>query len=386
VMAEAQTVMRVIHVVPEITEEASGPSYSVPRLCESLLATGMDVQLGTVGEVPAPRKLPFVHAFPRGRGPRRLGFSPRLRSWLREQASLGGADVIHNHGLWMMPNAYAGWAVRRQRCRLVVSPRGTLSAWSLGRNALQKGLFWHSIQRPAISDASCFHATAESEYDDIRRLGFRQPVCVLPNGIDVPPLFATAPTGRRELLFLGRLHPKKGIDILLLAWKVVEDKFPEWDLHIVGPGSDRYRATLAQMAAALGTKRVLFGAPLYGEQRLEKYRRASLFVLPTHSENFGISVAEALAAGTPAIVTKAAPWSGLGEHIAGWWIDGGVRPLVASLTVALAASPRELADMGRAGHDWMLRDFSWELIGRRMSRTYDWLNGGGDPPPWIHVD
>lgn len=257
---------------------------------------------------------------------------------------------------------------------------------ALGINALQKKIFWHVLQAPALRAAACFHATAESEYEDIRRLGFRQPVCILPNGIDVPPLEETPNSGCRQLLFLGRVHPIKGIDVLLRAWQAVEDRFLDWELHIAGPDNGGYLAEMQALAAKLRLERVVFHGPLFGEEKLRAYRAASLFVLPTHSENFGMTVAEALAAGTPAIVTKGAPWEGLDKQGAGWWIDIGVDSLSVCLEQALATPPAHLAEMGRAGREWMLRDYSWERIGAQLSVVYRWLLEGGETPPWVRLD
>lgn len=378
--------MRVIHVVPAITEEASGPSYSVVRLCESLIETGMDVQLAALDWSSAPVSLPYLKTFPLGIGPRRLGVSPSMRKWLEAETDSGRVDLIHNHSLWMMPNVYSGRACRTGHCRLVVSPRGTLSAWALGRSALQKRIFWRLLQGPAVAGAACFHATAESEYDDIRRLGFRQPVCIIPNGIDHPRLEPKPSGPLRQLLFLGRLHPIKGVDILLRAWRAVEHRFPDWELHVAGPDNGGYLAEMQALAGQLRLERLVFGGPLYGDDKWRAYREASLFVLPTHSENFGMTVAEALAAGTPAVVTRGAPWAGLVEQGAGWWIEIGVDPLVACLEQALSASPELLTKMGRVGHEWMKRDFSWDRIGAQFLATYRWLLDGGKSPPWVRLD
>lgn len=378
--------MRVIHVVPAITEEAAGPSYSVPRLCESLIGTGVDVQLAALDWASMPAHLPYLKTFPLGLGPRRLGFSPKMWHWLKHEAKSEYADIIHNHSLWMMPNVYPGGAVRNSSCRLVVSPRGALSAYALSINALQKKIFWHLLQAPALRQATCFHATAMSEYEDIRRHGFKQPVCILPNGIDVPPLQEKSTEGRRKLLFLGRIHPIKGIDNLLHAWQAVEHKFPDWDLQIAGPDNDGYLKEMQALAEKLQLKRVEFCGALFGGKKLRAYRAADLYVLPTHSENFGMTVAEALAAGTPAIVTKGAPWEGLAEHGAGWWIDIGVEPLIACLEQALASTPAQLAEMGMFGREWMRRDFSWESIANQFLLTYRWLVNGGAPPPCVRLN
>jgi glycosyltransferase involved in cell wall biosynthesis len=243
-----------------------------------------------------------------------------------------------------------------------------------------KHAFWPLLQKPALAATSCFHATSVSEYEDIRRVGFRHPVAVIPNGVDVPHFSPKPIRGLRTLLFLGRIHQKKGLDALLPAWQRVQDKFPAWNLRVVGPDDRGYLAQMRRLAADLRLERIEFSGALYGSQKWLAYREAELFVLPTYSENFGMSIAESLAAGTPAIVSKGAPWAGLEAQRAGWWIDIGVEPLVASLAEALARDPESLAEMGVRGQRWMEADFSWTQVGRRMREMYHWLLTGGDRP------
>lgn len=383
--------MRVIHIVPAITEEASGPSYSVMRLCQSLIQSDEDLTLAALDWSPFPSMPAFMKVFPLGIGPRRLGRSPKMYQWLMAETARGKVDVIHNHGMWQMNAIYPGWAAKARKTNLVVSPRGTFSAWAMSHGSPAKRIFWPLLQRPALVQASCFHATAEKEHEDIRRLGFNQPIVLIPNGIDIPELRQRTARSSRTLLFLGRIHPVKGIDILLRAWNGVVDRFPDWRLLVVGTDTG-YRAQggyLAQMkalAAQLKLKRIEFMQPVYGEAKLSAYREADLFVLPTHSENFGMTVAEALAAGTPAIVTKGAPWQGLEVHRSGWWIDHGVDSLVACLERAMSESSGELLQRGLHGREWMIREFSWQTIGTKMHQTYRWLIAGGKMPSWVRMD
>jgi glycosyltransferase involved in cell wall biosynthesis len=241
-------------------------------------------------------------------------------------------------------------------------------------------------QGSVLKTAACFHATADSEREDIRRAGFRQPICVLPNGIDVPPVVARPAPGPRQLLYLGRIHPKKGIDILLNAWRDVQRRFADWELHIAGPDNEGYLATMQGLARQLRLERVIFRGPLYGDEKSRAYRAASAFVLPTHSENFGMTVAEALAAGTPAIVTTGAPWEGLATEGAGWWIQIGIDPLVACLTEVLALPTSRLSEMGETGRKWMARDYSWRQIAGELSLVYRWLLEGGDTPHTVALN
>ncbi|HXG60970.1 MAG TPA: glycosyltransferase [Planctomycetota bacterium] len=375
--------MRIVHILPALGIEASGPVYSVTRLCESLREEGAESQIAITDYVRGLSFPDYVKVFPLGFGPRSLCRSPRMARWLLTQAVQDRLDVIHSHGLWTMPNVYPGRARRRSNARLVVSPRGTLSPWSLNHHRIRKRIFWKLLQSQVLERADCLHATSEQEYRDIRALGFTQPICIIPNGIDIPPPRSSPPASPPLLLFLGRLHPKKGVDLLLQAWREVQDTFPDWRLVIAGPDNDGYLATLQALARSLNLQRIVFPGPLYGDEKLAAYREASLYVLPTHSENFGLTVAEALAAGTPVITTKGAPWAELVREHAGWWIEPTVQSLVDCLREALSLPVERLIEMGEKGRQWMERTYSWKTLARRTLSTYQWLLTGGPPPAWV---
>jgi glycosyltransferase involved in cell wall biosynthesis len=286
----------------------------------------------------------------------------------------------------MMPNVYPGQVARRDGVPLMISPRGTLSEWAMQSGSPFKRVFWPLVQRPALDATNCFHATATSECEDIRRMGFRQPVAIIPNGIDIPDLPPKVRSNFRTLLFLGRIHPVKGLDILLPAWQAVQDRFPEWRLRIAGPDNHGYLTEMQRLAGELRLERTEFSGALWGAQKWCAYGQADLFVLPTYSENFGMSVAEALAAGTPVIVTKGAPWGGLAEQRVGWWIDIGVDQLVACLEDALTRSSNDLTEMGRRGRDWMAAEYSWAHVTQQMVETYRWMLEGGNKPQWVIED
>jgi len=294
--------------------------------------------------------------------------------------------------MWQMNALYPARAARRGNVQLVYSPRGAFSEWAMRHGSRAKKLFWPLLQRPALEQATCFHATAEAEYRDIRRLGFTQPVAIIPNGIDLPAPPVRSMSQQRTLLFLGRIHVVKGLDILLPAWRALQANFHDWRLVIAG-GDDGYHGVSGYLdevkgkVQELGLERVEFPGPLYGDEKMQAYRDADLYVLPSYSENFGMTVAEALAMGTPAIVSKGAPWSGLVQEGAGWWCDIGVDPLVLSLKDAMARSPAALGTMGERGRAWMQKDFSWSGIGARMSATYQWLCDRSLPvPSWVRMD
>lgn len=375
--------MNVVHVVPHIDQEASGPSYSVPRLCENLARCGLSVELMCLA---ASSSIPGVKlsVHRQWRVLPRFAVSSHLARGLDRRARR--VDIVHNHSLWSMANVAAGMIVPGRGARLITSPRGTLSAWALGRSRLFKRGLW-PLQRKALIGAALLHATSETEFGEIRALGLGGPVVILPNGIDLPDERALqSKPGERTLLFLSRIHPKKGIDRLLQAWRRLEDQHPDWQLVIAGRGDAAHVAEVTELAASLALRRVRFPGPLYRADKARAYADAALFVLPTHSENFGMVVAEALAHGCPAVVSRGAPWSGLETERCGWWIEHDVDSLTVALHTAMSQRPEHLSAMGARGRAWMERDFGWASIGQKMAAAYRWLLDGGDRPEWVRLD
>jgi glycosyltransferase involved in cell wall biosynthesis len=384
--------LRPVHIVSSIALEESGPTYTVVRLCDSLAVQGSAVRLLALDWAPNTNYPAYATSFKMGVGPRRLGRSPSMHRWLAREAAAGGIDLIHAHGLWMMPNVYPGWVAARYGVPLVVSPRGCFTPYAMASGSGVKKIFWPLVQKPALLSVDCFHATAESEYLDIRRMGFKQPVAISPNGIDIPALIPRSSGERRTLLFLGRVHPNKGLDLLLPAWKRVEARFPDWDLVIIGSddgyhGSSGYRSEMQALSAKLNLQRVRFEGPQYGDDKLRAFRDASAYVLPTYSENFGITVAEALSQATPVIVTKGAPWHGLEANAAGWWIEIGVDPLAVALETVLSLPSQALREMGMNGRAWMEREFNWPRVSQHMASVYSWLRDASlGRPSCVHLD
>ena len=368
-----------IHVAPRIAGSSSGISAAALQLCDGLRAAGENVVLATVEGDPNALP-PFARTFAPGVGPRRLGRSPALRRFVAAQLRAGGADVVHVHGLWRMSTVEPASIARSAGAAFVLAPHGSLAPWAMRFRAAVKRPFWWALQRPALERVTCWHAASEAEYEDIRRLGFSQPVAVSPYGVRLPPLAKPATDGDRTLLFLARIHPKKGVDTLIDAWRLVQNRFPRWRLVIAGTDRDPrgYLDAMRRRAAARGADRVSFAGELTGRARDDAYGEAQLYVLPTRSENFGFTVAEALAAGTPVITTTASPWRELEARGAGWQIRPGVDALTACLDEALAAEPARLRRMGQRGRDWMAADFVPLAAGRRMAATYAWLRG--QPP------
>lgn len=376
--------MRLLHVVPHINKEAAGPSYSVPRLCQSLSNFGNQVELSCLA---ARNEISGITLDIHPEWPvfKRFAISTSLSRKIK-QATLN-SDIIHNHSLWSMINIAAGLIVPGTKAKLVTSPRGTLSNYALSRSSGYKSILW-SFQRNALARADMLHATSEMEIDEIRALGFHAPIVLLPNGVDIP---VSSPSSYknikeyRTLLFLSRIHPKKGLDQLLRAWLLLQAKHPSWRLVIAGEGEQRHVIQIHELAKSLGLERVIFTGPLYGQSKSEEYFSADLFVLPTHSENFGMVVAEALAHGCPVIVSRGAPWEQIESIGCGWWVNNDTSTLFAALDFALNLPDYQLTHMGELGRAWVEREFGWSSIGLKMDMAYRWLITGGERPSWVQV-
>ena len=381
--------MTVDHIVPDIEKASAGPSQSVPAMCNGLVAAGVDVTLHVLGRVPEESQFKFkVESYPRCILPcRAVGRSPAMARRLKERAR--SVDIIHNHSLWMFPNIYPGSAVKGTSCKLICAPRGTLTPYSLARSAWKKKIMMVLGQRAMLNRVDMFHATSEGEVEDIRRLGYRQPVLVLTNGIEMPDVsLLDAKPGLsgdkcRTLVYLSRIHPEKRLDLLLRAWVSLEVRHPEWRLNIYGPLDGAFPLKMKQLAKELGLTRAIFKGEVLGDAKFKALHEADLFILPTHTENFGMAIAEALASGTPAITTKGAPWKDLICNRCGWWIDETEDAVCETLDTAMSLSCEELAEMGMRGREWMKRDFDWNRLGVKMKAAYEWLLGRGDRPEWV---
>jgi glycosyltransferase involved in cell wall biosynthesis len=381
----------VVHIVPSIARESSGPSYSVIGVCKSLIRNKLDIKLVALDLGTVPENLDFITTFRVGKFVR-LGRSPSLFQWLYKKVKLYSVDILHNHSMWQIHSLYPGWLAKKFKVILVTSPRGTFSKWAMENGSSAKFMFWHILQKPALKSTQCFHATSLSEYKDIRRLGFKQPVAIIPNGIDIPKLPNKNEGSLKTLLFLGRIHQVKGLDLLLPAWQKLQSQFTDWQLKVVGSDDDYYGKTgylkeMQNLSSKLNLQNIKFTGELHGAEKLQAYRDADLFILPSYSENFGVTVAEALSSSTPVVTTRGTPWSGLQSQGAGWWVNADIESLSECMEEALKLSSAELEEMGIRGREWMKSDYSWNEIGNKMTKTYQWLHNDSEATPsWVKLN
>jgi glycosyltransferase involved in cell wall biosynthesis len=368
-----------------LSSAAGGLSVSVPALAFGMAARGADVCVVGLEDPTDPGAAcdwgPEVHPHPT-RPPRAFGYAPCLEATLGRLAP----DVIAVQGLWTYPSLASLRHHRRTGTPYVVTPHGMLDPWARARSALKKRIVRLWFEDAHLRGATCLHATAEMEAGHFRRFGLRNPIAIVPNGVDVQPKAETErePGAPRRLLFLSRLHPKKGLPLLLRAWERLATRHPDWELVIAGPDEVGHKAEMRALARRLGLQRLVWSESVQGAAKTALYESADLFVLPTHAENFGLVVAEALAHGVPVITTRNAPWEGLVQHRCGWWIPLDNDALTNCLDAALSHPVGELRAMGRRGRDWMARDFGWDRVSEQMLEVLTWVRNGGTPPQTVH--
>lgn len=379
--------MIVCHLTGNIEPDSGGPAYSIPMLCEALREEGHVVDLLSLRGSKEHLVTTPHRSFPIKFTPAKLGHAPGMWRWLNSSIKRSRPDVLHSHNLWALPSIYPAIASSRWGIPHIVSPRGTLTSYSMSTGSRLKRVYWPFVQRPALQRAAAFHATAESELEDIRRLGFMQPVAVIPNGIDLPqdPGHGQGEEPWKTILYFGRMHPEKGIANLLYAWEIASRDRTDWRLLLVGPDNVGYRAELEKIVADRRIKGVTFEGPQYGKDKLKVYRRATVYVLPSPSENFGIAVAEALSMEIPVIANRGAPWAGLETNSCGWWIEHGTSALATALIAAMQKPLNELRLMGARGRVWMRSAYSWHIIGKRMQLFYSYVLGREPRPEFVHI-
>ena len=370
-----------------LSPAAGGLAASVPHLAHGLARAGAgEVHVVGLEDPDDPQAArawgPQVHA-QSAQGPRAFGYAPGMGRTLDRLAP----RVVDVQGLWTYSSLANVRHHRRHGTPYVVTPHGMLDPWARARSRWKKRAVRLWFEDAHLGHAACLRATAEMEAEHFRSMGLTNPIAIVPNGVDVPEHLPPRPRGdRRRLLFLSRIHPKKGLPHLLRAWARLEAERPDWELVIAGPDEVGHTAEMQRLARSLNLGRVTFHDAVHGAEKSALYRSADVFVLPTHAENFGLVIAEALAHAVPVITTRNAPWSGLTDHRCGWWIDLDDRPLGAALTEATVLPRATLEAMGARGRAWMQRDFGWDGVAERMLEVYDTVAHGSALPSNLRYD
>ena len=364
--------MRVLQSIWSLASENGGPTRSTIGLSKSLAQAGVDVVL--ISHVPKmvsdadknKLKQSGVY-FCEGKG---NGFFVALSDSRRLLDKLK-PDIVHLQGLWKMSTHAMAVAAREHNIPVVISPRGMLDPWALSVKKWKKRLGMLLYQKRDLKCSAAFHAASQSEAKHIRDFGFRQPIATIPNGVEIPDAQRKSKKQGelRTALFLSRLHHGKGLLLLAEAWSLVAPK--GWKMVVVGPDEGGHRREVERRLEELEIANDwYFVGEVKDADKWSYYSSADLFIHPSASENFGISIAEALASGVPVITTKGCPWQEV-EGRCGWWIERRVDALASTLREAMLLPDAARIQMGMKGRSLIKEKCSWLSIANQMMTFYN---------------
>jgi glycosyltransferase involved in cell wall biosynthesis len=326
-------------------------------------------------------------------------FRPRLRAWgysnqLVPAMLEADLDILSVHGLWKYCSVASQRWHRQTGRPYVIHPHGMLESWAV-RNAMwKKRIAALLYENQHLRGAACLRALTQAEGQSIRSYGLWNPICVIPNGVDLPDLreskARTQSANPKTLLYLGRLHPKKNISNLIRAWNETlksQRGGDRWVLAIAGWDHGGYEAQLRQLTTDLGLlTSVIFLGPRFGGDKSECYRTCDAFILPSLSEGLPMAVLEAWSYAKPVLMTPECNLSEGFDAIAALRIGKAPEEIAAGLRQLVEMSDNDRAAMGTRGRALVATNFSWPRIGQQMRAVYEWMLGGGHTPETIRLD
>lgn len=363
--------MKIVHYIPSIDRTAGGISTYMQVLAKPL-GTMAEVHIMThASENPLPMENCKVHDIPR--------YQPFSGVWKKTVVDLLDSvrpDIVHVNCCWTPDCAMIQRLAQKRGYKVVLTPHGMLEPWIIKRHYWTRKVpaLW-LYQKAAVQRANCVQATAESERDNLLKLGYNSNIKVVRLGIDADGIEMKKSWKKtRQILFLSRVHVKKGINFLVEAADVLRNELQGYKILVAGEGDADYVEALKRMICNRGLQDIvqLIGG-VYGDEKWRLFQTSDFFVLPTHSENFGLAIAESLASGTPVITTVGTPWSDLNSSEAGAWIEIGTEPLVETLRRFLSLSEDELETMGRNGRKLIETKYSAHVMAEQMMEVYNGL-------------
>ncbi len=341
--------MRILHAITALPK-AAGTTIFCVRLAEEQAKLGHAVIVVVKAFIPDRDVLPQGCSFLVWKPGEALPFEP---------------DIVHNHTPWTWWSHQIHVWTRKRGILLVQSTHGSYSPWAMAHKRWKKFLPWYCYQKNDLARAVLLHATAYLETEQLRALGFTNPIVEVPLGTDLPQRMADFTNPEKVLLFVGRIYPVKGLDLLIRAWGQIDTT--GWKLRLVGPDQEEYLQTLRGLCRS---PNVEFVGSLYGVDLERAYLSSRALVLPSYTENFGGVVVDALSYGIPVLTSENTPWNFLQERGSGWHFPTEVNMLVARLKRLISTSDEELMVMGRRGRRIVETDYVWSELAKRMCTAY----------------
>jgi poly(glycerol-phosphate) alpha-glucosyltransferase len=406
--------IRTANLIASVSRNAGGLFESVRRLVQSLDAVGMQVRVLSVeDQFTAHDKKAWqpveVKTFPT-LGPELFCYSPGFLRDLRDFKP----DILHSHGIWLYPSVATTAYSKERGCPYMLSAHGMLDPWAM-RNSRWKKIIANALYEGAhLRGARCLRALCEPEARAIRHLNLKSAIAVIPNGIDLPTTSPAGPPpwvplvgpGKKVLLYLGRIHPKKGLPYLLKAWAQIQKSesrvlASEWVLALAGWDQSGHEGELKRLAGDLGLKSgalnngngngrggaeysVVFLGPQFEAGKAACYHFCDGFILPSVSEGLPMVVLEAWARKKAVLMTPQCNVPAGFVRNAALRIDPNVESVVNGLNQFLRMTVADRLTMGCRGYSLAAEEFAWPSISARMKEAYEWILGGGSEPSVLY--
>lgn len=389
--------MKVLTFLTDIDNRSGGPSRSVPMLVKGLAEVGVDITLMTFRSDDM-----NTHALEGTCAKLKVLEEGATSKEIEEYILTEKFDIIQMQSMWAKSYHQVAQIARKHKIPYLITPRGMLEPWSLSQKKWKKKLALMLYQMKDLQKAACIFTTAEMEAQHVRALGVKVPMSVIPNGIETDG-YACRPSidgVKKQILFLSRVHVKKGIELLIDAFARLHKDFSDWTVVIVGNGEADYIESLKQKVMSLELEDCIkILPPVFGDAKTKLYQESSLFCLPSYSENFGMVIAEAMSCGVPAITTNGTPWQLLngdcttmgasldmldGDKRTGWCIELSVENLENTLREAMSIDSVALYEMGQRGSRMINENFNYRSVAKKTKNLYEWIVEGGKEPEFMY--
>lgn len=312
------------------------------------------------------------------------GWSPNMTRFLRAS----DYDIYHTNGMWMHCNHETCVTARRKHRPYIITPHGMLYPQALARSAWKKKLLLNfgGVDKD-LRLATCIHATCEMEMKHYRDLGYTNPVAIIPNPMPIPSFLDEIKPDKstKRIGYLGRIHPYKNTEALINAWILLGDKVKDAQLIIIGSGDNEYETKMHQLVANHNLSNVEFAGFVNGREKFERLASLTALCVPSITENFGMTVTEALSVGTPVIASLGTPWQELNTEHCGWWVANDVNTLASTISQALSLPQEAIDEMGNNGKRLVNEKYRDTQIATMMHDLYKWIAGDIEKPDFVKV-
>jgi glycosyltransferase involved in cell wall biosynthesis len=389
--------MKILTVIPALGNVYGGPSKSVVELAQAIGNQGIEVDLITTNANGSNRLNVPLQSWIKEKSYRiqyfpywaisdyKISFS--LTKWLFQHVQ--DYDLVHTNAIFSYTILLAYWACRRSQIPYIITPRGMLEPWALSYKARKKRLYYALLEKPALNRANAIQMLAANEAQRTKVLNLNSPFVVVPNGVHRqdfeilpdPELFYQQfpeTCGKSLILFLGRVDPKKGLDLLAKAFAHIYSQFPHTHLVVAGPDNVGFLPTARNYFAEAGClDAVTFTGMLTGQLKYAALAAASIYVAPSYSEGFSMSVLEGMASGLPCVITTGCNFSEAAQAQAAYVVDVDAEAIINALMQCLQ-HPQQAKEMGDRARKFILENYTWDKIATKMIAIYQAILDGND--------